>query len=301
LAIVNSNRVVIRACAKINLELRVLGPRPDGFHDVRTTLQSIALHDILTFTRTRGPFTIECDDPGVPAAGNIVGRAAAGLWKAAGRKGRLADVHVKIDKRIPVAAGLGGGSANAAAALRALTALWGARVDPVRLRALAATLGADVPYFLEGGTALGVERGDVVYPLADAAPRWVVLVIPPFGVSTPDAYRWWDEAARPLQGRRMVRRPVQGPSVRSGVNDLQPPVAGRHPEIGRIARALQRAGAVAATMSGSGSAVFGLFVTRAAAEAAAGALAASKRRAIVTRTLSRSVYARFTLPRLARK
>lgn len=315
--------ITARACAKINLSLRVLRSRPDGYHDLRTTFQSIALHDVLTFTAVRGPFEIECDDPACPAGrDNIVRKAAARLWRAAGRSGSPTGVRVRIEKRIPMAAGLGGGSADAAAALRALAVLWRVRSGEPMMHATAAALGADVPFFLEGGTALGVERGDVLVPLPDQPPRWVVLVVPSFGVSTRDAYGWFDEAraARPARERDSAkrarhRRPfdrfrialshVEG---RAGVglceklrNDLQAPVVEHHREIGRIVSRLTRSGAGHAAMTGSGSAVYGLFSRRSAADAAADALVGGGRRAIVTRTLARRAYRRMTGPVLARK
>ena len=115
------------------------------------------------------------------------------MWAASGRRGALRDVEVRLTKRIPLQAGLGGGSSDAAAALRALGSLW--RVKDAALREIAATLGADVPYFLEGGTVLGLDRGDLLFPLVDHPAAWVTLVLPAFGVSTADAYRWWDEEA----------------------------------------------------------------------------------------------------------
>ncbi len=268
----------IHAFAKINLSLRIVGARPDGFHELQTVYQSLALHDTLRFTRASGPFRLECDDPRCPVdRTNLVWRAVDAAWRASGRRGAPRGLAVRLVKRIPFEAGLGGGSSDAAATLRALGARW--RLDDERLLAIARSLGADVPYFLHGGTALGIERGDVVFPLADGAPAWVVLVVPAFGVSTRDAYRWWD------------RRPSRGASAtRAGANDLQGPVARHHPEIARLVSALRRAGASCAAMSGSGSTVFGLFDREAGARAAARLLARPARRTIVTRTLGRARY-----------
>jgi 4-diphosphocytidyl-2-C-methyl-D-erythritol kinase len=267
--------VRVAAFAKINLELRVLGRRPDGYHELRTTFQSIALADTLTFTRTRGPFRIVCDDPGCPTGQrNLVWRAAALVWKAAGRRGRPKGVTVQIVKRVPIQAGLGGGSSDAAAALRALPKLWRVKVAPHELRRIASVVGADVPYFLEGGTALGLNRGDVLVPLDDIARAWVVVIVPGFGVSTADAFGWWDKSPA---SRRRARR--------HAANDLEAVVAARHPIVRRLTRALKREGASDASLSGSGSAVFGLFGSRAAAEHAAAAL--SRHRVVLTRTLSR--------------
>jgi 4-diphosphocytidyl-2-C-methyl-D-erythritol kinase len=265
----------VRAFAKINRSLEVLGVRPDGFHELRTVFQSIALHDTLTIRAASGAFQLTCDDPACPAdRSNLIWRAAEQVWKAAGRRGVPRDVSIQLTKRIPLQAGLGGGSSDAAAALRAFGRLW--RVDPDRVRDIGWGLGADVPYFFEGGTALGLDRGDRLFPLVDAPRAWVVLVIPPFGVSTKEAFAWWDHhGARRLQKRRLS-------------NDLQAVVAKRHPAIGRLVRALERAGASHAAMTGAGSAVFGLFSTRTGAERGASQVSTRGSRTIITRTVDRA-------------
>jgi len=293
--------VRVSAFAKINLSLRVLGLRPDGHHELRTIFQSIALHDTLTIRTRRGPFVLTCDAAACPAdETNLVWRAAQRLWDASGRGGAPRDLDIHLAKRIPLQAGLGGGSSDAAATLRALGPFWG--VDDATLREIAALLGADVPYFLEGGTVLGLERGDELYPLIDHPPAWITLVLPAFGVSTRDAYAWWDDA-RQVGGINKVR-PAQAGRTLSGPasdlrNDLQACVAARHPEIGRLISALHRAGASHAAMSGSGSAVFGLFASRAAAAGAVRALKAARARSgrdprsiVVTRTVNRAAYQR---------
>lgn len=260
----------VRAFAKINLSLRVLGRRPDGYHELRTVFQSIALHDTLTIRRTRGTLTFSCDDPDCPPdRDNLVWRAAVRVWRASGRRGAPRGVAIRLAKRIPIQAGLGGGSSDAAAVIRALGALW--RVSVPRQQSIAAALGADIPYFFEGGTALGLERGDAIFPLVDRPPAWVVLVVPSFGVSTKEAFRWCD---------------------RDRATDLERPVGRRHPAIRRSITALRRLGASQAGLSGSGSAVFGLFARGDAAMDAAAALAGRGRRTIVTRTLDRRVYQR---------
>jgi 4-diphosphocytidyl-2-C-methyl-D-erythritol kinase len=310
--------VTVKALAKINLTLRVLGVREDGYHALRTTFQSLALHDTLTFHATRGPFQIACDDPECPTdASNLVWRAAEAMWRAAGRKGQPRGVRVNLVKRIPMQSGLGGGSSDAAAAMRALARLWQVDVASERLHEIAASLGADVPYFLLGGTALGVDRGDLLFPLVDAPARWVTVVIPAFGVSTRDAYAWWDRAHdRVASGsdRNAGQSAASGNRGRSGRvsgvgfgslhswltpgearNDLEPTVCAQHPEIGHLVRALRRSGASHAAMSGSGSALFGLFESRQAAETSARALNARARRVQVTRTVKRAEYQRMTL------
>ena len=279
----------MRAFAKINLLLRVLGVRADGYHELRTIFQSIALHDTLFVRRVRGPFRIVCDDPACPTdSTNLIARAAVAVWKAAGRRGAPRDVIVRLDKQIPVAAGLGGGSADAAAALRAFARIW--KVERACLPDLAASLGADVPYFLAGGTALGLERGDLLFSLIDYPLSWVTLVLPAFGVSTREAYAWFDHdrSGKAATARRRRAELAAGGMGLLG-NDLQVAVARRHPEISRIVAGLRRAGASHAAMTGSGSAVFGLFDRRSAAARAAEALR-KRERTIVTRTVGRTEY-----------
>lgn len=282
----------IRAHAKINLSLRVLGRRPDGYHDLETVFQALMLHDTLDFEVRAGPFALACDTGGVPLDDrNLVWQAARSVWNRAGRGGDPAGALVRLRKRIPMQGGLGGGSSNAAAALVAFASLWlpDAEADPATLGHMAAAIGADVRFFLCGGTALGLDRGDRVLPLADVEPRHVVLVFPPFGVSTPAAYGWLDEARA---GGRADLQAGGGVSMPGGVhlavhNELEPPVAARHPEIGQARDALLASGAEAAAMSGSGSTVFGLFRERGQAARAAGALRGNGWRTLLTRTASR--------------
>jgi 4-diphosphocytidyl-2-C-methyl-D-erythritol kinase len=295
-------RVEARAFAKVNLDLRVLGARPDGFHELRTVFQSIELHDTIACVARRGPFALACRTPGVPLDGtNLAWRAASTLWKALGFAGDVRDVSVRIDKRVPIAAGLGGGSADAAATLLALGRLWAGRPPIAHLRELAAPLGADVAFFLSGGTALGLGRGEEIYPLVDLPRHWIVLLIPTFSVSTGEAYAWYDDerAAGYTSARDLQRLPVPWPSrAAQMVNDLEPPVARRHPEIQQMKSALREAGAVAAAMSGSGSAVFGLFRARQAAARALPRLRRAGWRAILTHTVGRDEYERRSRPRI---
>ena len=187
--------VTLRAFAKINLSLRVSSARPDGFHDVRTILQA---HRPVRSREVRGAARSVRDslrhagradrshEPRVEGA-----RSCCGTRRGAAATPR--DAVVTLQKNIPMKAGLGGGSSDAAAALLGLRRLWKLRVPDEQIHAMAATLGSDVPFFLVGGTALGLGRGDEVYPL-ESLPRYsVVLVIPPFGVATNDAYEWFDE------------------------------------------------------------------------------------------------------------
>ena len=294
----------IRAHAKINLDLRVLGTRADGYHELRTVFQAVALHDTIEIIPRPGPFAIDCTAPGVPLdRSNLVWQAADALWRVAERPGELHDVLVRIEKRIPPQTGLGGGSADAAATLVGLARAWRLDVKPSQLADVAVTLGADVPFFLSGGTALGLGRGEEIYPLADLPRHWVVLLIPGFGVPTADAYGWYD-ADRELD-RGVVRAPqhVPGPwpsRAAQMINDLEPPIARRHPEIDQMTAALRRAGALAAAMSGSGSAVFGLFQRKSDAERAAATLGGSGWGPVLTESLGRGEYARRSRPTIVR-
>jgi 4-diphosphocytidyl-2-C-methyl-D-erythritol kinase len=295
--------LTVRAHAKVNLDLRVVGTLPDGYHEVRTILQSVRLHDTLTFTAADGPFVITCDDPAIPTdERNLIWRAADTLCRAAaGQRGAPGGVRVHVIKRIPAQAGLGGGSADAAATLLALTRLWRLRLDVVDLACLGARLGADVPFFLAGGTALGTGRGDDVSPLTEPQATAVVVVTPPFGVSTPDAYRWFDLDGP--HGRRPRPRspalPTWPPWAAELRNDLEAPVVRRHPTVGRLVRSLKMAGADHAAMSGSGSAVFGLFLDPAAAAGARKALVRRGHAAHLTATVNRDMVARQRLRVLA--
>ena len=277
----------LRACAKINRSLSILGLRADGYHELRTLFQSLELHDTLEFRAADDGFGIECSTRGIPLdERNLVWKAARLVWQAAGRTGQPVG-RVRIDKRIPSQGGLGGGSATGAAALVGWNRLWDTGVSSERLRELAVGLGADVPFFLVGGTALGLNRGDEMQPLDDLPPRWVVLVFPPFGVSTPEAFRWWDEDIRsqaPGAGRQ-----TPDPNLRDAacVNDLEGPVASRHPQIRDIRCRLEQAGAEHAAMTGSGSTVFGLFAAERQARAADAVLRAAGWRTLVTRTATR--------------
>jgi 4-diphosphocytidyl-2-C-methyl-D-erythritol kinase len=210
------------------------------------------------------------------------------------------DVTVRLDKRIPLQAGLGGGSTNAAGTLLALARLWRVPVRANQLTDVAATLGADVPFFLSGGTALGLGRGDEVYPLADLPRHWIVLLIPGFGVSTADAYNWYDterEMGRGVSTREPQVVPGPWPSrAAQMINDLEAPIARHHPEIDQMRTALRRAGALAAAMSGSGSTVFGLFQKRAEALTAVERLSGSGWRVLLTESLGRGDYARRSRP-----
>ena len=259
--------LVLRPSAKINLTLRVGPLRADGFHEVRTLMQSIALCDRLTMSPRRGPFILASSSPGVPVdRTNLIAVAAARLWRAIGREGDPRDVHVRLQKEIPVAAGLGGGSADAAAALVGFNILWNGRLGLRDLVRLGAEIGSDVPFALHGGTAISVGRGEELYPVDDVPRMSIVIIKPSFGVSTGQAYSWLDAdrqqnpSASPLGRIGEIDLGWAGGPVPL-LNDLQGSVAVRHPAIEEMLDALRRAGARAAAMTGSGSAVFGVFPT----------------------------------------
>ena len=288
--------VSLPSFAKINLDLRILGTRPDGYHDLKTIFQSLALFDNVTVTARRGALAVTCDEPDIPTdQRNLVWKAASLLHRTArGKSSAPRDIAIDLRKRVPAEAGLGGGSSNAAMTLLALNKLWKLDLDVATLTRIAARLGADVPYFLGGGTALGLGRGDDIYPLADMPPVHVVILRPGFGVATSDAYLWFDSESRRAVKEPAPRMVPPGWPAWSATlrNDLEVPVVRHHPAIGRIRQSLLDAGAAFAAMSGSGSAVFGLFERADAARRTANDLARPGWLSLHTRTLNRREYAR---------
>jgi 4-diphosphocytidyl-2-C-methyl-D-erythritol kinase len=251
----------VRSYAKINWTLDVLFKREDGFHELRTIYQTISLHDTLALTETNGSIEIVCADSRVPCdETNLAFKAAAMLREATGVS---RGARIEIEKRIPVAAGLGGGSSNAAVTLLALIKLWQIEIDKRELIRIAANLGSDVPFFLIGGTALGVGRGEEVYPIEQADCEYLLLVNPGFSVSTPDAYKRLSrltrqEAASIIPFTLLAANGISGlPLVAR--NDLEEAVLAAHPEIAEVKRRLLGLGARHALMSGSGATVFGVF------------------------------------------
>jgi 4-diphosphocytidyl-2-C-methyl-D-erythritol kinase len=295
-----------KAFAKINLDLRIVSVLPEGYHELATVFQTIALHDTIRLVQVAGdlPLTCACDAPNVPPGEqNIVWHAATRLWRALGHDGSPTGLRLEVAKAIPSQAGLAGGSADAAVALGLVAEQWGVPLDDRRCREVAQSLGADVPFFLVGGTARGVGRGDVLEPWPDLPPLAVVLAVPSFGVSTAEAYRWYDASGASASG---AGAPDAGASWRAWLvgcrNDLEAPVVARHPSILAVKEQLQAAGAIHALMSGSGSSVFGLFETTARAEAGVSAVRALGAAALRSRTLGRDEYVRealrSTAPRL---
>ncbi len=282
----------VRAHAKLNLDLRVGARGADGFHELTTILQSIALHDTVTLRAVEGPCRVRCAAADVPEGeDNLVWRAAHRLWRALGRRGDPSGVTITIAKRIPVGAVLGGGTTDAVAALRGLCRFWGTSPERFRLCEVAAEVGADGPFFLVGGTALGVGRGDEVYPLAELPRHWVVVAVPPRRVSTAVAYGWLDrDVAKTGRCRRRRFPPVAGSvlDLTAVANDLERVVTRRRPEVRVAIQMLEGAGALCAAMTGSGSAVFGLFTRRTKAVDAARVVRRDGWTVLVTRTLDRA-------------
>ena len=345
----------VRSHAKINLGLGIGAPRADGFHALVTVYQTLELHDVVTVTARLASLSsirLTSNDPRVPSD------ARNTAWKmvelALGAWGRSAEVEVHIEKRLPVQGGLGAGSANAVAALVGLEAELGLASQPPaagrtdgtarllgwwpRRMEIAAKVGSDVPLFLIGGTILGVDRGQEVYPLPDVEEVWCVVAIPNVGVSTAQAFRDWDalcvaegltaEAStaklselsrayasafsggipRGKQGAgssgvlpngENLAGPQESALVRTGIsswiqNDFERVVFPQHPSLAEIKRNLAASGtpeaALHASLSGSGSALFGLYLTRGDAEAACRRLQAAGVRSELTRTLPRAAY-----------
>lgn len=264
-----------RSFAKINLYLDVLERQPGGYHDIETVFQSVDLADLLTFTETESQVTLACQAPGVPSdERNLAVRAALALKQAAGCS---RGAHIVLEKRIPAAAGLAGGSGNAAAALAALNRLWGLGLTEPELAAIGARLGADIPFCLAGGTMAATGRGDALESL-QALPDWVyVLVHPGAEVSTAEVY------GDPALSRRSDPRPggktsrfrdvlsklAQGDLEGAVANSMEPVVFNKHPGLARVKERLRASGCIAAAMSGSGPTIFGVCRDEAAARRAA--------------------------------
>jgi 4-diphosphocytidyl-2-C-methyl-D-erythritol kinase len=252
--------VVLRASAKVNLALEVLGKRGDGYHEIATVLQAVDLADRLRL-ETADTLSLHVDDPDLPTDdGNLVMRAARLLQKAAGRE---AGARIGLTKRIPVAAGLGGGSSDAAATLWGLSRLWKLGWPRARLRELAVELGMDVPFFLGPGRAIARGRGERLAALPGGGGYALVLVNPKVPLSTREVYgrvpAGWH--AEPSGTERMVealRTRNAGTVGAALTNNLERVVEPVLPVIGRMKAALLAAGALGAIMSGSGPTVFGM-------------------------------------------
>lgn len=249
------------AHAKVNLYLRILAREASGYHQIETIFLRLALADEVVVRTGVAGRTLDCHGADVgPVERNLAWRAAMAFREAGGPD----TFAIEIDKRIPVGAGLGGGSADAAAVLRALNSHSKNPLPDEKLLALAAPLGADVPFLTSDAVmALAWGRGERMLALDSPPSRAVVLLVPSFGISTAEAYGWWDaDTERPAASPGLWRQgQLTGwPALASPAhNDLEPVVAARHPEIAELANALRLAGASPAMMTGSGSTVFGVF------------------------------------------
>ena len=284
--------LVARAFAKVNLGLEVLGKRDDGYHELRTILQTVDLHDELSFCRENEGISLTTNDPDIGTGPeNLVIRAASVLAESASSSGLGVSIH--LEKNVPPGMGLGGGSADAAVTLLALDALWDLHTPTQNLHQLAASIGMDVPFFLYGGTALAVGRGDEVYPLAIEVDWPIVLIIPDFSISTASAY-----ASLTLTKHRsdltLQHFVWTGPCVRDKlgelVNHLERATGSNTSKIQEYKQVLLDRGALATMMSGSGSAVFGVFGDGHSARSVANSLTREGLEAVATRTLTRQAY-----------
>ncbi|MGB0118784.1 MAG: 4-(cytidine 5'-diphospho)-2-C-methyl-D-erythritol kinase [Terriglobales bacterium] len=338
--------VTVRSSAKINLGLYIGAGRADGYHDLRTVYQTIALHDVIRVSVGRGRgIEIVCTnkDPRVPLdSSNTCYRIATLVLDELGANRK---VTVEIEKRLPVQGGLGAASSNAVATMIALELALKKKLSAAARLRIAAEIGSDLPLFLVGGTVLGVGHGEEVYPLPDLPSVAMVVVTPEVGVSTPRAFADWDalveggaelrsagrpRAAVPTRALERLTRPsasdrlsevgcvlsswlssftsglpntgapAKGGSrgekllldlVRTGIeNDFEKVVFSQYPELRDIKDALERAGSRYASLSGSGSTLYGLFRSAGQATAAAGRLRKQGLRAVATRTLTRQKY-----------
>ncbi len=342
--------IAVRSFAKINLGLKIGPRRADGFHELRTVYQTLALHDVVRVEVQPGAgIEIRCADPRVPldasntcykVAERVLAVARQGLKPPemrdsldAGLKARSTKVVIQIDKRLPVQGGLGAASSNGIATMLGLERELGIKLaDQEKLR-IAAEVGSDLRLFLVGGTVLGVGRGEEVYPLEDLPTMHLVVATPAVGVSTPAAFARWDElVAREAAltgagtagtinefGQGVLARlsesvisqvasasePASGvPAiggdraetplldlVRAGIeNDFERVVFPEYPDLSEVKRVLEREGALYASLSGSGSTLYGVFATEAEAQAVAARMSAAGHTAVATTTLTRDRY-----------
>ncbi len=310
----------VRSYAKINIGLSIGPSRPDGFHELRTIYQTIAINDLIKVDTKPGTgIEIRCKNPKVPTdESNTCYRVADRVLKFL--KQRL-KVIITIEKNLPVQGGIGAGSANAVATLFGLQRCLKADIPPHEMLRMASEVGSDLPLFLLGGTTLGIGHGEEVYPLPDLPALPVVIITPSIAVSTPQAFKDWDSlAARELtqnsgsatidtfsrsafewlSGMTSSGVPAEGGNraetllldlVRTGIaNDFERVVFPQHPELRDLKRALEREGASYASLSGSGSSLYGLFTSPDAAQRCAEKLNAQGVTATATHTLPRSEY-----------
>ncbi|MGC1371125.1 MAG: 4-(cytidine 5'-diphospho)-2-C-methyl-D-erythritol kinase [Candidatus Sulfotelmatobacter sp.] len=307
--------LTVRSFAKINLALRIGARRQDGFHELLTVYQTVGMHDLIRISLSRGTgIEIRCEDQRVPRdESNSCYRTIDKAMSTLRAKGR---VLIEIEKRLPVQGGLGGASSNAVAAMLALERALNKRLSSEQRLQIAAEVGSDVPLFLVGGTVLGIGRGEQVYPLEQLPAMACVLVTPNVGVSTPKAFAEWDRkltvskpsdrmselgrglsawlsesySGAPFSKRGRRENPLLE-LVRAGIkNDFEEVVFPEYPALSEVKKALERAGAKYASLSGSGSTLYGLFASKAAAGKAADKLRKQGWAAQATATITRRQY-----------
>ncbi|KPL19290.1 MAG: hypothetical protein AMJ92_03885 [candidate division Zixibacteria bacterium SM23_81] len=276
--------------AKVNFGLRILRKRSDGFHDIETVLQTIDLRDTVTISPVQdGKILLQCDHQDVPSGPENLAYKAAQLLQEECEVRR--GCRIEINKRIPPGAGLGGGSSNAATTLLGLNSLWKLKLPTKRILSLSAKLGSDVPFFIQGGTALARGRGEQLIPLRLIPDFWMVLIKPELSIATEWAYR---QVKIPLTSNSLDVK-LEGLQEISNLeqllsfldNDLEKAVGEVYPSIANIKAELLSKGAMGATMSGSGSAVFGLVKTKMAAERLAEGMSRPKWQIFVVRPVRR--------------
>lgn len=280
--------------AKINWTLRILGRRPDRFHEICTVFQTVLLHDTMHFEPS-DQIKLTCDDENIPVDdANLIIKAARSLHSISGTD-RGAKIH--LEKRIPSPGGLGGGSSNAATTLIGLCKLWQIKVSEHDLTRIAVELGSDVPFFLHGGTAIGSGRGEIIENLGDIEANEMLIVTPDVAVSTADAFRALGLQTLTSEGRDLnltvCRNEVESLDPLRSVlkNDFEQTVFVAHPEIESVKNTLLDLGAANAAMSGSGASVFGIFDNKETRQAAQKALdKESTWRKFAVSTISRSQY-----------
>ncbi|HEX3031440.1 MAG TPA: 4-(cytidine 5'-diphospho)-2-C-methyl-D-erythritol kinase [Bacillota bacterium] len=263
----------IEAYAKVNLTLDVLGKRDDGYHEVEMVMQSVSLADTISLTKEATGVTISCDHPGVPRGeGNLAYRAAAALKEATGYRGGLA---IQITKRIPLEAGLAGGSADAAAVLSGMNTLCQLGLSWEELMRIGGSLGSDVPFCIKGGTALATGRGEIITPLPSVPTLTMVLVKPDFGVSTAQVYGKFrrDRVLAPPDNPAMLQAIKKGDKaaiIRQVANALESVTLVEYPQVAVVKQYLTELGAKGVLMSGSGPTVFGFIDSAEEAQVVAG-------------------------------
>jgi 4-diphosphocytidyl-2-C-methyl-D-erythritol kinase len=292
----STRHVRLRSLAKINLDLRVLHKRPDGYHELRTIFQTVSLADTIEIDFIPRQTTQVRLDSDLDIPSNLILRAAHAYLEAAQATGHI---RFRLEKKIPMGGGLGGGSSNAATVLLALPVLAGKPLSPAHLQEIAGELGSDVPFFLHGGTALGLGRGDELYPLPEIASRPAILVAPGIHVSTPEAFRALNRELTQVTPSRNTSE-FQSVAWKLGeqrtsldwnvANDFETAVFREHPQLQSIKRQLKKLGASPALMSGSGSTIFGIFQEAFSREAAIAALRGKYDTVLPVSLINRSRY-----------